>query len=1245
MARLRLTIGKIAVSTEQETGTISFTTDDATEQNYLVCLVDFKFLKKMYQPTEIIAILQIYLAEGKEWKPVDKKNILKAFYHQKVSLDVLEETVDSPEKIEDAKVLDTAGTDFYVHEVIPTYKPTSLFIELKIYSLDKLLTLSQYCSSWTAQKLCSNILSNELPNYKLPYDDAKHVECDTSQLKHLVKDGQEHIFPYLVQYNESFYDMLIRTCNRWGEFVYWEDGKLNIGYDTDDKNVKDVQGYHSMTFQDLTPTPPISTDSTYVSEAPYDDNVQNSKVMKDGAAKVFATIKNMSDLDTGADYYWLAKVGQVLTNNKSIMNFLFDTAVNDLLTWTQAEALVSQWNDKHNDDYFKKEKKFVSMLDEQYDQSKQVLNQFSESDPILKAKDYAAILAGEMLAEQNMVTIDYDIIWPGLKLGDIIKVNGDDYLVSEVSSRIREDYEFKYNAKTETIDKVIKKALVFKVVAIAKNDDAFYPTMIPSGHIRTSGPQVAVVVDVTDPTKKNRVRVKYPWQLTAVNPKYEAITADDIKNNDISDATPWLLYSSSSGPIGAGVHGRHYLAEKVLVNYANNNVERPFVVGAVSTDTPTSLKTASAVMQAPNGEYIKVHEGTGKGATAFIANFTPGLGLANGFFDIPDFFGKDNEMSKAFEGGVELGDKYGIWNIKCSTDARSVKINSCWGDVSINAFTGISINAPNGNISIKGKNVSIEAGNNLTLSSGTNIRNKFASTYGDGAMFNIASFMYDVETMVAKKLASMVESVFDLSLIRSFIEIYWKPQEGALTVQSNRYLKLSAGGAKAGYPYAIYKNPKKKAEDEISKSGMLNMGPTITEILGCVPNIVDKMIASYQENYRACITKKDAFDESIQNLTNYCNGFGFNICNTYLDMKDLFWDPTKTEITEADMGFGDDCKSDSADNVDESAINNALMDDNINRLIARKTVNEKKEYILKKRKECKADLVKKANALLKSIIKLRTEPQRLGDVKAYGIGRFLKNAPADYINALQNAISAEKCKDTAFFKYAYNDQNAITDPRTRLTEQKLNAFNFHRKALIRQVALNLVEGWGMESQAIKFKLQGDQIVGADLAQKPDKPTTEADLEDENKWNLYVRSLQFAKVINESGGGVLDAVTSTFDPSNFNLLAPIMEYYSWTNPKAGQILFGTGATYCMKSDGTIEKLDTRFSQGNLSKALHSEKKERAYDLLNEQVQRKLKSLSASFMNDYEVLGIVEEEEEENNDDNNGNDSFDDIQPLV
>lgn len=1214
MARLRLTIGKFAVATEQETATIPFTIDESSEQNYLVSLKSFKLLKKMYQPTEIIAILQIYMSEGTGWKPVDKKKVMSAFYHQKVAVDVLSTETTNTQELAFTKVIGTIGRDFYVHEVIPTYKTSSLFVELKIYSLDKLLTLSSYCSSWTAKKLCSNILESELPNYKIPYNAEKYLECDTSMVKHLVKDGQEHIFPYLVQYNESFYDMLTRTCNRWGEFLYWEDGKLRIGYDADEDKVKEVSGYSSMTFHDNMSAQPISANSTYVSEAPYDNNVLKSTVKKDGAAMIFGTIKNMADMDAGADFYWLAKVGQVLTNNKSIMNFLFDTAVNDLIMWAQQEALVSQYNDKHNDAYFKKKKKYVSLLDEQYDNSKKTLNQFSESDPILKAKDYAKILAGEMMAEQNTVDIEYDTIWPGLKLGNIIKVCGEEYIVAEISSHLNE-----------------KNSPVFNVVGIAKNEDAFYPMMIPAGHIRSCGPQVAVVVDVDDPNKKNRVRLKYPWQLTSVNPVYEAITASDLKGHDVSDATPWLIYAAPSGPASAGVHGRHYLAEKVLVNYANNNVERPFVVGAVSTATPGKLKTGSAVLQAPNGEYIKVHEGTGKGATAFIANLSPALSLANGFLDIPDLFG-DNEMSKAFEGGVELGDKYGIWNIKCSTDARSVKINSCWGNVSINAFTGISLNAPNGNISIRGKNVSIEAGNNLTLRSGTNVRNKFVSSYGDGAGFNIASFWYDVESMVAKKLASLVESVFDLSLIRSVIEVYWRPQEGALTIQSNRYLKLGAGGALPGYPDAAYLNPKKLEERDKKLSDKeiaqtLKMGPAMVDIINAVPKLVDKMIVNYKKSYTKCISKRDEFVQAIFNLSSCSNTQVIaDICSQYDTLKNKLWDPQTKKIEEADLAFTDACKADSIDDVSDLAVMAFEHYDASNaKKYSKKSQDALKNYILKRRVEYKADVVKKANELLESIAKLRTEPQKLGDLKAYGIGPRESDAPADYIKALQTAISAEKCKNSAMFKYAYNEQNAITDARANLTEEAIRDTNFHRNALVRLIALNLIEGWGMEPKAIKFKLNGNKIVESKIAATPQKPASDADLENEAKWNLYVRSLQFTKPLSKSTT-LLDEVAAVFDPNNFNLAIPIKEYYSWGNARAGQILFGTGSTFSMKSDGTISKVDTHHNQGKITKALLSESEQGAYDRLNESVQRRLKRLCDA--SDFIVVPGDEAPEEDN-----------------
>ena len=1239
MARLRLTIGGIIVATSQETATVTF-----GSSSYLASLQDFKLKKKMYQPTEVIATLQIVPSTGTSWTAPSRNNIMTTFFHKNAVVDVVDETSTAWST---ATASDTIGNDFYVHEVIPTYTSLSLSVELRIYSLDKLLTLSHYCSSWTAKKLAYDILKKELPNYKLPYNANNHLVYDATQMKHIVNDGKEHIFPYLVQYNESFYDMLARTCNRWGEFLYWENGKLRIGYDADESKVKtvsnnasssDVIRYYSITFHDNTSTQPISANSTYSPEATYDNNVLNSTVKKDGAALVFGTIKNMADMKKGADYYWLRKVGQVLTNNKSIMNFMFDSAVSDLLALAQQEAIVSQYNEKHNIDYFYDTKAGISTLDEQYDnaKSKKILNQFSEYTPILNAKVYAKVLAGEMLAEQNMVDIDFGTSWPGLKLGSIIKIGDEEFIVVELSSQNKKVVKTQYDSTTKQNVEESYISQAFHVTALAKNEGIFYPMMIPAGHIRTCGPQVAVVVDVEDPNKKNRVRLKYPWQLTSFNKSYEALTASDLKNNDVSDATPWLLYAASSGPAEAGVHGRHYLAEKVLVNYANNNVERPFVVGAVSTNTPRPLKTSSAVIQAPNGEYIKVHEGSDKGATAFMASFTPGLSLINGFLDIPDIFGADNEISKAFEGGVVMGDKYGIWRISGSTDRRAIDINSPWGNVSINAFTGITVNAPNGNINIRGKNVTIEAGNNLTLRSGTNIRNKFISSYGDGTVFNVTSFMYDATTMVAKKLASMVESVFDLALIRSLIEVYWRPQEGALTIQSNRYLRLGAGGALPGYPDAAYLNTKaleerdkKLTDKQISQT--LKMGPVMIEILNAVPYIVDKMIVNYKESYKKCISKKAEFEQAIEKIYGYSNApdSSTSICNNYDALKNKFWDPKTKKIEEADMGFTDICKIDKIEDVDIFAMS-ACHDLEFQRIKWNDLVvtqKAKKKYILEKRKKYRAEVVKKANELLESIVNLNTEPQKLGDLTAYGIGPRESNAPADYIKALQTAISAKKCASSAMFNYAYDDTNAVTDERANLTEAAISDDKFRSKALIRLIALNLVEGWGVESKKINLKLDGDKIVDSDIALQPDKPANDADLENEAKWNLYVRSLQFTKPLAKATT-LLDEVAAVFDPSKFNLATPIKEYYSWGNAKAGQILFGTGSTYSMNTDGTISKLETHHNQGKITRALLSDNEQGAYDNLNDSVQKKLFDLKVF------IPGVIAKSHEEASVDGSG-----------
>ena len=119
--------------------------------------------------------------------------------------------------------------------------------------------------------------------------------------------------------------------------------------------------------------------------------------------------------------------------------------------------------------------------------------------------------------------------------------------------------------------------------------------------------QRATVVDVDDPLRKNRVRVRFDWQPSSEIP------------------SPWLIYASAAGSPKAGIHGQHYINEPVVVDFINGNIERPYVVGSVEQEMPGPLKTTSIVHMTPAGQSIRMSDGAGAGMTAFLASFNPGF--------------------------------------------------------------------------------------------------------------------------------------------------------------------------------------------------------------------------------------------------------------------------------------------------------------------------------------------------------------------------------------------------------------------------------------------------------------------------------------------------------------------------------------------------------------------------------------------------------------------------------------------
>lgn len=154
--------------------------------------------------------------------------------------------------------------------------------------------------------------------------------------------------------------------------------------------------------------------------------------------------------------------------------------------------------------------------------------------------------------------------------------------------------------------------------------------------------------------------------------------------------------------------------------------------------------------------------------------------------------GKLPDSFKKAMGGIEFTDEHGLYSISMSSDKRAISIDSPLGKVDINAFTGITISAPNGNVRIEGKNIDIVAGNNLSISSGNNINTDFWPT--SSSLLKEAGKDL-LNAAVLKKIQPI-----DMGLIRTFMETLIRPIGGTMLIKSNRYLCIEAGKGEAKIP-------------------------------------------------------------------------------------------------------------------------------------------------------------------------------------------------------------------------------------------------------------------------------------------------------------------------------------------------------------------------------------------------------------------------------------------------------------
>ena len=665
--------------------------------------------------------------------------------------------------------------------------------------------------------------------------------------RYLYYDDKEFIQPYLVQYNESFFDFLVRVSNRCGEFLYYEDGYFNIGWkkktkkDKDDKEQDDITPiteYVSVNFSDETATawkenyivsshhnyPLINKDNRikrYPTLLPLDEEKLQTEygkgynVEEKGGGKIDITgtdqsgtpitIKdksrsdyevNVADLQCQDSYLasdenlaslppkdkytkwgdfalwpgcYLINVFTDIVNSANIAEAIANVTFSTFATSMSSLALAADANNNYETEYFnnendiyKKERKNGDHI-HPFSTSEENKNTTLSSYVTFSLEFYETVRKGIETNERSRIQIALGDHFYPLTLGSLIELDGEKYIVVQMNGCA--------NSGTETLD--------IEVIPYKENEFVF-PPAAPVGPIREAKAQRAFITHNTDPLKMNRVRVRYPWQ------------------GQTEDPTPWIRIALPMASDGSGFNFLPQIGDEAIINYENGNIEKPYVEGMLYTraaeedesTVPYAFKQDKArVISSVNGHSIIFSDPPA--STNVFNGLIPLWKTINSFYPTV-LKGKLPDYNKKAMGGIEFTDEHGLYSISMSSDKRAISIDSPLGKVDINAFTGITISAPNGNVRIEGKNIDIVAGNNLSISSGNNIASHFWHMKDKKWKEGGKDFGKTMFTDVLSKT-----EVIDMNLIRTVIETILRPCGGTLLIKSNRYLCFEAGKGEA----------------------------------------------------------------------------------------------------------------------------------------------------------------------------------------------------------------------------------------------------------------------------------------------------------------------------------------------------------------------------------------------------------------------------------------------------------------
>lgn len=719
------------------------------------------------------------------------------------------------------------------------------------YSPDHKLALKPACNAWTGKKFAEEVVTGYLNAAKFTshgekdanknFADNRYFRTSAANLSFLANtknaSATEARQPYLVQYNESFYDFLCRTANRCGEFVYHDRGHFCIGLP--DSTLTKIRGgapsdqdSETNAIPDIIDTGDfINADDANDSTSIYSNNYQNggvAEVGKNDNGQYNSNItddSNMTRLSDKAETIKFWGTWQALNAaNSYLQQMQFADSINEAITTAASDAaqikiLHEVAENDFKKKYFDGKDKFNKSLgledihhDSKLNLIATLLNEYYEEMRKLEVK-----------ASSRVVNLNFQNTVPGLHLGEYVYLKSLGktwHIVTAMSGSVTSGT----NGVTENHDMQVVPVMSHTDLSSDKKNFGTggkavnYFAVPPVGdfpHIHKAEPQEAVVVDNADPLYMGRVRVRYLWQKARSGGE-----GGDGVSPWIRVSTPFAGTSDNLG----GMCMTPAVGSRVMLSYMHDNIELPYVDGGLYGNGATPGRGYQAlkknfilptnplrVIGSSNGHAITFMDGSDE--STFWGGVAPVIKTAWDLIKVKD---KDDKSAKKqanedanYEkavpraGGMVLKDAEGIYEINMSTNGRSISINSPIGKVDINAFTGITISAPNGDVNIVGKNINLKAGNNVTIQSGahiqsgeftkTNMSSLVGSLVGKaGAAAATAAMQAGVEVDVSK--------LCDLKFVRAVTETILRPVEGTLKIASNRNVVMTSGKGSVTVP-------------------------------------------------------------------------------------------------------------------------------------------------------------------------------------------------------------------------------------------------------------------------------------------------------------------------------------------------------------------------------------------------------------------------------------------------------------